>query len=966
MFFQRDHRLFLAVTFGLFLPFLLQCGGGSRGPTTSGDTSSDGPGGVVRLEGYPCSRIVGYFGMPLPPIRPHGGVNYNSFAVEPRLPPGLSLNASDGTLSGTPLEEVSEGTFQITAFGASGTASANVILKIEPVPMFAQNEVFYSETGLLASVPKIPGFSYRWSVQDLGVGVSIVKGADGNVLTYATGPTTGNYELTVQIKDGSGHSCTVRRVLRSVENCFLKDVHTPLQRGGATSTSLLDGTLLVVGGLGNLGPAISSSEIFDPTTRNWALCGDMASTRFYHSATRLHDGRVLVVGGRDENQSTLASAEIYSPSTRTWMSVSELPAPRTMHTATLLPDGDVLLVGGEGLPQGSQSNPCAHAFRFHPATASWSSVGDMSYPRSGHSATLLPDGRILVVGGNASSPRSDAELFDPLTNRWRTLPGGMRVGREGHTANLLLDGRVLIQGNAGADIFNPKTETWNSTGVMVNEFRNRSNSTLLPDGRVLVIGGENDLFSTSELYDPSTNTWSQAGVTPFPSRSNVTLATLPGGHVLLAGGASIYRYMMANPYLFDIASSTWTALGAEGMDRFFHTATSLVDGQVLFVGGFESFAHGGSLSSTLLFNGAMENPWIRVSDMSEVRQGHVANLLSSGSVLVAAGEGHGYTISTTEIFEPSTGNWRLSPDVPGYGGSFSAISGLKDKKVLLSGGLNLDSPKPMTYLFDEVEVGWKRVGDLNVARYGHTSDPIIDGTVMVVGGQGILGALDCTEIYNPITQIWSKGSSLVNGRVWHTSTPLMDGKILVVGGNNGDCWLKSVEIYDPVQKSWTLAGELNDARTYHSATRLPDGKVLVVGGYDGKNLISSAELYDPIANIWLFAGNLVAPRSSNTATQLPDGKVLIAGGDLGYIPEFWKPAVQISSGPRTGAYRQGDPGHRSRFSAAPVWPRTQPSRDSVVRPSAAPGAIPPRRGDGFRCLGLTGKNSSGRPSKSLI
>ena len=179
---------------------------------------------------------------------------------------------------------------------------------------------------------------------------------------------------------------------------------------------------------------------------DWSSAADLITARKYHTATLLLNGRVLVVGGKGLT-GTLASAELYDPATNKWSSAGNLSAARLFHSATLLPNGLVLVVGGEFIP-----GTLASAELYDPATNSWSSAGTMIDSRSSHSATLLSNGRVLVAGGiheygnsGSSYTLAGAELYDPATNSW-SAADSLVTARYGQSATLLPDGRVLVAG----------------------------------------------------------------------------------------------------------------------------------------------------------------------------------------------------------------------------------------------------------------------------------------------------------------------------------------------------------------------------------------------------------------------------------------------------------------------------------------------------------------------------------------
>jgi hypothetical protein len=281
----------------------------------------------------------------------------------------------------------------------------------------------------------------------------------------------------------------------------------PGARGGAAAAPLPDGRVLVAGGSDDTG-ALSSAEIFNPVTGSFSAAGtgSMSLPRYGIAAAPLPGGRVLVVGGCCVSYQYLSSAEVFDPATNTFSSagIGSMSTARVNATAAPLPDGRVLVAGG---CCGSGPSPnLSSAEVFDPATNSFSSagIGSMSTARVGAAAAPLPDGRVLVVGG-------DDDSFHTLSS---------------------------------AEVFDPATRRFSSAGIgSMSRTRYEAAAAPLPDGRVLVAGGILDpsalygcYLSSAEVFDPASNSFSSEGIGSMSvPREDAIAAPLPGG-VLVAGG----------------------------------------------------------------------------------------------------------------------------------------------------------------------------------------------------------------------------------------------------------------------------------------------------------------------------------------------------------------------------------------------------------------------------------------------
>jgi len=265
----------------------------------------------------------------------------------------------------------------------------------------------------------------------------------------------------------------------------------------------------------------------------------------------------------------------------TWTETGDLITARWDHTATLLPDGMVLVAGGKN------NVPLASAELYDPASGTWTETGHLADARFSLTATLLPNGEVLVAGGalNSFTTLASAELYDPASGNW-TETGSLANGRMTHTATLLPDGEVVVAGGLGhgilasAEIYDPASGTWTETGSLANK-RCQHTATLLPNGKVLVTAGSNisGTLASAELYDPISGTWSETGSLAH-ARFSHTATLLPNGQVLVAGGS-----LLASAELYDPASGIWTETRSLIDGRDLHTATLLSNGKVLVAGG---------------------------------------------------------------------------------------------------------------------------------------------------------------------------------------------------------------------------------------------------------------------------------------------------------------------------------------------------------------------------------------------
>lgn len=386
-------------------------------------------------------------------------------------------------------------------------------------------------------------------------------------------------------------------------------------------------------------------------------------------ATATMAALLLVAGGIVLMRTALSPASVTEGA---WSSAPNMAAPRAFHTATLLPNGKVLVVGGSGVSASapSQFKSLTGAELYDPKTRSWSPAATLGTARWLHTATLLPNGKVLVVGGTSSDPASvpgileslsSAELYDPQTNRWSPA-ANMLTARCLQSATLLADGRVLVAGGyqsssaasghvlASAEVYDPTSNSWTSAGSMPSPAAEQS-AVLLGDDRVLVIGGAVGDWNSTRLlapqrtvaiYDPATGSWSSAE-SMHSTRTRPSSSLLPDGRVLVVGDAG---FNQQTAEVFDPGSGRWSSVQKPAVGHSEAVAIELHNGNVLVAGGTGE-------TSTEVFDWR-RNTWSSAGALSVVRSDATATVLQSGQVLIAGGFGN-RTIpwASAELYNPA-------------------------------------------------------------------------------------------------------------------------------------------------------------------------------------------------------------------------------------------------------------------------------------------------------------------------
>jgi hypothetical protein len=315
-----------------------------------------------------------------------------------------------------------------------------------------------------------------------------------------------------------------------------------------------------------------------------AVASTMQNPRFEHTAALLSNGKVLIAGEAG------ASAELFDLASGFAATGDMISAHDELATSTALalPDTRVLVAGGAGT---------SAAELYDPGSGTFSGTGSMSTVRQHHTATLLPNGKVLITGGLDANGAvlASAELYDPASGTF-TPTGSLNSARRLHTATLLSTGVVLIAGGvdgnnqalASAELFDPSSGSFTATGNLKTA-RYFHTATLLGNHQVLIVGGTADNSSgvtSVELYDPVGKTFAATG-SLHVARYLHTATLLNDGTVLVAGGQSVSQLPLASAELFHLSPGTFSFTGSMLTGRIQHTATLLNDGSVLVTGGID-------------------------------------------------------------------------------------------------------------------------------------------------------------------------------------------------------------------------------------------------------------------------------------------------------------------------------------------------------------------------------------------
>ncbi|MDX2087205.1 MAG: Ig-like domain-containing protein [Kofleriaceae bacterium] len=699
---------------------------------------------------------------------------------------------------------------------------------------------FSSTTATLApngSVFLAGGYKTRWNNSNPSNPYAEFYSTD-EVWTYRPDSADGNMVARMNTPDGShgatwlqtagvlltinsygGELASQAQMYPTYHTGYLARTPSYAQNGAprvyGTSTLLANGNVLVAGGWFGFGALFmnGASQLYDKTTGTWTATGSMLQGRAQHTATLLPNGKVLVTGGfiTDHTQGSTATAELYDPQTGTWSATGSMTTARAMHSATLLPNGMVLVVGGRAATWvGWWDKTLKTAELYNPATGTWTATSSMGWIRENHTATLLPNGKVAILGG----------LIEYATG--------------GGTLDTHINGSVT---NPVAEVYDPATATW-TTIQSTAPFAGEQATTLLPSGQLLISGGNpklgnvNDVSKALLAFDLQIGTWAPAA-NINQARSYIATTLLPDGTVLASGGVGTSGTPVTKSETYNPATNTWTSAGDLGTARECHTQTLLPNGKVLVAGG--KTINGIGLASAELYN-PVSRAWSATGSMTFSHVCHQATLLPTGKVMVTGD-------NAVEIYDPATGSWSTTGSLATTRNWHSATL-LANGKVLVAGGYTSGTPTASAELWDPATGVWTSAGTLTTARARHTATVTGDGSVVFAGGIGASGApIASIEAY---TGSFAFVGNLASARSDHTATLLPGGEVVLTGGvGAGGSQLNSVESFDVQNKRGVALAPMASAHAIHTATLLANGKLLITSGITAGGAVTNAvELYD--------------------------------------------------------------------------------------------------------------------------
>jgi hypothetical protein len=570
-----------------------------------------------------------------------------------------------------------------------------------------------------------------------------------------------------------------------------------------------------------------------------------------------------------------ASAEIYDPQTESFEATGSMTEQggRSRHSAELLPDGKVLILGG--MSEGIGSRGVAQDNLYDPGTGVFSllpGVFDSTNSSTSQTVTQFQPGRLLIVGRNICPASS---VFDYAAPASSGLKFPLMTSVAAHSATRLVDGSVLIAGG-----YANRGKCGSGPGLGLDR---GASFQLTNDWKTNPWSGW--ILSAAEVFQPSTSGFVAVGSMSIP-RIGHTATLLKSGQVLIAGGFT-GKSFTSSCEIFDPRNKTFHPGPSMHEARIGHSATLLGNGEVLIAGGFNGKEFNKSAELYNPETGTFE----MVGMLKTARESATATLLPNETVLVAGGHNTGGVTQHCELFDPQSKHFRVTADLinPRYSHSATLLS--NGKVLVAGGGLAITPSTEAGEVFDPATARFSGVTslagiDVLGNRVGSPWARLPDGQIFEVYWGPFATRYEGPPVVSEIRDLENgKARSAAPMNVVRkdvTVTSLQDGRVLVAGGFELKAHHVSAtaELYDVRSNRFIVTGRMTVRRTGHAAIALKDGRVLIVGGstQGSGGALASAELYNPLTGKFSRTGSMTTARQGARAAVMSDGRVLVVGG----------------------------------------------------------------------------------------
>jgi len=365
-------------------------------------------------------------------------------------------------------------------------------------------------------------------------------------------------------------------------------------------------------------------------------------------------------------------------------------------------------------------------------------------------------------------------------------------------------------------------------------------------------------------------------------RKNNLISFLLGAAILLVASAALSR----PPVTAEITQGITLPI-----PHARHTATRLLNGRILVVGGYAG--ENVSLAEVDLFD-PMTGSITSVAPLHTPRHDHSATLLRDGRVLVVGGYNpQQQWLADAEVYDPFADTWTVVPPLYSHGTAHTATLMGDGRVLVVGGGTGSGVCTERAEIFDPRTNSWTKAPSLPAQRTGHTADLLNDGRVLVAGGVNAIGLTVGGDafLYDPKANNWTMTAPMVTQRAYAGSVQLKDERVLVAGGIAADgssVWhmMANAEIYDPASNTWSATASLSGARSSFVLTPLPNGQVLAIGGtrayeWTESSFVGEIEVYDLHTSSWQIVSRLPQPSAFAATAFFHDGRVWVTGGYTG-------------------------------------------------------------------------------------